>query len=74
MSSLPLFFFVLQFFKNLFFPSLSPQCGNYKSKAFFFNVKCIYLKKYKINYKSVFVYGLSLSSFTKVGLSLSLQL
>lgn len=39
----------------------SPKSGNYKSKAFFFNVKCIYLKKkYKINYKSVFVYSLSL--------------
>lgn len=35
---------MIQFFKN-FFSSLSPQCGNYKSKAFFFNVKCIYLKK-----------------------------
>lgn len=33
---------------------------------FFFNVKCIYLKKYKINYKSVFVYGLPLFSFSKV--------
>lgn len=66
MSSLPLFLFVLQFFfsKKLLFSSLSPQCGNYKSKAFFFNVKCIYFKKYKINYKSVFVYGLSLSSLS----------
>lgn len=64
MSSLPLFFFVLQFFKKPLFSSLSPQCGNYKSKAFFFNVKCIYFKKHKINYKSVFVYGLSLSSLS----------
>lgn len=32
-------------FSKIFFSSLSPHCGNYKSKAFFFNVKCIYLKK-----------------------------
>lgn len=63
MSSLPLVFFVLQFFKIFFSSFLSPQCGNYKSKAFFFNVKCIYLKKYKINYKPVFAYGLSLSFY-----------
>lgn len=73
MSSLPLVFFVLQFFQNLFFSFLSPQCGNYKSKAFFFNVKCIYLKKYKINYKPVFATAFP-CPFTKVGLSLSLQL
>lgn len=49
-----LWFSLSSVFQNLFLSFLSPRCGNYKSKAFFFNVKCIYLKKCKINYKPVF--------------------
>lgn len=74
-GSLPLFFFVIQFFK-IFFSSLSPQCGNYKSKAFFFNVKCIYLKKIqnKLQVCLCLFMAFPYSLLPKWGLSLLLQL